>query len=104
MIAKRYIHTWFVLDLLSTFPFDHIVGNNSARGAAMLRILRFTKLMKVLRVLKVTRLKTVVHNLLSRLNPVWLLIGTKVVTFLLIFILFTHWMACAFCALPWIIA
>jgi hypothetical protein len=53
IIAGRYLKSWFLLDLLSTIPFNEMVRSSATSNSAslvgltrMLRILRFFKLMR----------------------------------------------------------
>lgn len=63
-LIRKYLRSWFILDFCSTVPFDLLLGSNSARGAAMLRIMRAAKLVRVLRLLKVAKLKSLINVLL----------------------------------------
>ena len=46
-IAKHYIKTWFVVDLLSALPINFMVGHDSLGGANRLpRLLKIPKLIR----------------------------------------------------------
>lgn len=73
----RYLRTWFLIDLVSSFPFDYVVSaatsSESGRllGASRaLRILRMAKLLSLLRLLRISRLVRYVHQYEEVGNPV----------------------------------
>lgn len=96
-IAQRYFKTWFVIDVVSVFPFDYIL--QAAYGdqidASALRAFRLLKLLKLARIL--------------RGNRIWMRwrdrIGfnlTRLLMFGYIFftLLMAHWMACILSVIP----
>ncbi len=64
-VAKRYLKGWFVVDLISSIPFDQFILI-ATRGSAIspsvlqvsraLRILRLTKMLSLLKLLRISRL------------------------------------------------
>ena len=52
--AKNYLCSWFILDLLSTVPFDRLVLGTS--GSTALRTFRILRIVRLLKLLKLTRL------------------------------------------------
>lgn len=64
IIAQKYLRGWFVIDLLSSLPFDYayfIASSSSAqqtliKASRALRILKLAKLLSLLRLLRVSRL------------------------------------------------
>ena len=63
ILFHRYAKGWFIIDLISSFPFDYIVStansNQSGRllsASRALRILRMAKLLSLLRLLRISRL------------------------------------------------
>ena len=64
-IAKHYIRTWFVVDLVSSIPMDYLflmfddnTGNSSKiyEVSKALKFLRFAKLLSLVRLLRLSRL------------------------------------------------
>lgn len=64
-VAARYLRTWFLLDLVSTLPFDWLVISTAQGGAdqgvalrstKLLRVLRLARLLKLARVLKLSKI------------------------------------------------
>lgn len=53
VVAIAYVKSWFVLDLLSTFPFGRIFSG--AANTRMIKLIKFSRLAKVLRVLKLSK-------------------------------------------------
>jgi len=73
----RYARTWFLIDLVSSFPFDYVVSSATSSGSGRLlgasralRILRMAKLLSLLRLLRISRLVRYVHQYEEVGNPV----------------------------------
>ena len=70
-IAKSYLFSWFIVDVISIFPFEFILkgeGNTNVGNLAKVsRIGKLYKLIKILRMIKMIRLfkdrKKVASNL-----------------------------------------
>jgi len=58
-LALKYIKNWFVIDAISTIPFDQLtslfVNGNSLFGLRIVRVMRLTKLLRMFRLTKLTR-------------------------------------------------
>lgn len=62
MIAMNYIKGWFIIDILSIFPFDLILEGN-AHFNNLVRVVRIGKMYKVVRIFRLIRvLKMVKQN------------------------------------------
>ena len=98
-IARKYISGWFVVDLLSTIPWDVLFctftecGAEAIRASAALTALRIFKLLRLLRLLRVTRAFKYIEQweggramLTSNAMRIIKLISTMLV--------FTHWDGC----------
>ena len=70
MIAKRYIRGRFLLDLLSTIPFDKLASNSD-----ILPIFGMLKLFRVFRISMVIRNLTIKSSQKSMLKVLWLIFG-----------------------------
>lgn len=55
-IALEYIKSYFLIDVVSTFPFDIALENAAASMSSTSKILKFPRLMKTLRVLKMSKM------------------------------------------------
>ena len=91
-IALKYLKTWFIIDFLSTFPFDKIVsggswsscaveeeednGGGSARAVKLIRVFRLIRLLKLMRILKLGRIMEKLP--LDDINPNIFELGTLV--------------------------
>eukprot|EP01083_Nonionella_stella_P166019 553824_1 len=54
-IAKQYLRFWFFFDLITSFPFDFIIGQHSegfAQYVTILRLIRFIRIFRIVRVLR----------------------------------------------------
>lgn len=68
-IKKKYLKTWFVVDLVSSIPVDYIflivekgIDSEVYKTARALRIVRFTKILSLLRLLRLSRLIRYIHQ------------------------------------------
>ena len=84
-ITERYLESWFLLDLLAIFPFE-------ALDAGEFRILRCLRL---LRIVKISKASKHLDELQARFVTSYL--HLQLFKFISIFLLTTHWMACAWC-------
>ena len=70
-IALRYLKGWFVIDLLSTVPFDRIFalfgGGAGLRSLKLIRVLRLVRLLKLAKLFKLGKFATFMEDL--NLNP-----------------------------------
>mmetsp|Transcript_64725 Transcript_64725/g.204358 ORF Transcript_64725/g.204358 Transcript_64725/m.204358 type:complete len:1065 (-) Transcript_64725:60-3254(-) len=57
-ISRRYLKTWFPIDLVSVFPFEliYVAGGTGVANLHVLRLVRCLRLLKMLRVLRAERL------------------------------------------------
>lgn len=69
LIAKNYLLGWFLIDLVSTIPFDEIVApfvtasKSALRSTKLIRTIRLVRLIKLMRILKFGRLKDKLEDL-----------------------------------------
>ena len=63
MIAKHYVHTWFIIDVLGCLPVNYISflpgmdpNDQSMKGNRVFKLLRLARLLKLLRLARVNRL------------------------------------------------
>jgi len=93
-LRKRYLKTWFFIDVVSIFPYDIlsiIIGSSSTylQRAKILRCLKLMRLAKLLRMLRTSRI------LQRWQSSIALQFATqKIVKFLVVLALVSHWMAC----------
>jgi potassium voltage-gated channel Eag-related subfamily H protein 7 len=93
-IAIRYVSSWFIIDIVSIFPFDYVfpAGGDNLRA---LRIVRLLRLIKLLRVLRGARILDRWKNKLS------LGFGhMTMIKFLVAVIVICHWLACFWRMVP----
>lgn len=68
LIARRYLSTWFVPDLLSTVPVDLAVAlatgtsTSALRSLKLVRTVRLVRLLKLFRVMRLQRLSAIVED------------------------------------------
>lgn len=66
IISSQYIKSWFIIDLISIFPFDLIIQKINPDNA---QINSFNKILRVLRIGKLYRLIRVVKQFQQNLDP-----------------------------------
>ena len=92
-IARRYLTSWFVIDIVSILPFDSlglVIESDSIQQLKVLRIVRLLRLIKLLRVLRSSRV-------LARMqaNSGWSNSSFTLLKFIILILSFLHWAACA---------
>ena len=96
-IAKEYMYSWFLVDLLAIVPFDYIlVQDNYQEIVRFVRLGRISKLIKMTRLLRILKIVKQRSQLLKYLND-FLKIGLgfeRLFFFMLIFILMCHILTC----------
>lgn len=98
-IAAHYLRGWFLLDVVTTVPFDLILNEELSRFNKFIRFVRISKLirlLRLLRIMKIFRLATLFENLqelaLIRIHPVIL----KILKLIFIVIFLAHVVGCIF--------
>lgn len=62
VIAKKYLKSWFVIDILSVVPIDLFLSNELLEGNQLLRVLRIGKLYKMMRLFRMVRALKLLKN------------------------------------------
>ena len=72
LIARNYLKSWFIVDLLSSLPIDYLFlffdsgdhsgGYTIARTGRAIKVLRLVKLLSLLRLLRLSRLVRYIHQ------------------------------------------
>lgn len=89
MVLRKYVQTWFFIDLVAAVPFDRFVATDSTSV-----VVRVPGLIKTVRLLKLRRIMRK-WNALSY-GPL-----LKVLTILGMWVLVAHWVACTFFIIGW---
>ena len=55
MIARNYLKGWFVIDVMSIFPFDIVLESNS-NANSLIRVARIGKMYKVIRLFRLIKI------------------------------------------------
>ena len=98
LIRKRYLRTWFLLDLVSSFPLEAFVPlfrsddeDTYTELVKVLRIFRFVRAIKILRVLRIIRaLKGMTHRIFARRSTMI----CKCIRCFVYMLLMAHYFAC----------
>ncbi|CAF0880985.1 unnamed protein product [Adineta steineri] len=102
LIAKNYIKTWFIVDLLSSLPVDYLFlffdsgdhsgGYTIARTGRAIKVLRLVKLLSLLRLLRLSRLVRYIHQWEEFLSIASMVM--RILNLLALIILLAHWNGC----------
>eukprot|EP00746_Dinoflagellata_sp_MGD_P144225 gnl/MRDRNA2_/MRDRNA2_76981_c0_seq1.p1 gnl/MRDRNA2_/MRDRNA2_76981_c0~~gnl/MRDRNA2_/MRDRNA2_76981_c0_seq1.p1 ORF type:complete len:962 (-),score=174.19 gnl/MRDRNA2_/MRDRNA2_76981_c0_seq1:232-2898(-) len=93
LIIKRYLKTWFFLDLLATFPFGLVFGAfESLRALRMFRFVRYLRMLKLFRILKLQNKLLLLEQSLEGFG--WLLALVKILKVLILLVFLSHFTAC----------
>ncbi|DBA03753.1 TPA: hypothetical protein N0F65_004170 [Lagenidium giganteum] len=89
-IARRYLRTWFIFDLVSSFPI-YVNPSNYSRVPQLTRLFRLFRLLRLFRMLAILRI-------LNRLEYALLLRSTvsSLVKFTFLVCFTSHWLSCFF--------
>lgn len=106
MIFIHYVKGWFILDLVSSFPYDWVISgkvvskenyytkSQYSKATQLLRIIRVTKIFGLIRLVKLMKVRHYIYRIEDYLNNEVL---SSVLTFFqLAFVIFltAHWNAC----------
>ena len=86
-IRNRYLRSYFIIDVVSLFPFDQVVSSSST---PLLRAIKFLRMLKLLRALKANR---IISRLLSHVDVSHATI--KIMKDLVILMILIHFLTCA---------
>lgn len=88
-IVRRYLGGWFLLDVVSVFPFDMLIGDDSNAGRIN-RTLRMFRVIKLFRVFRMSRALNQLEMQLTAFNPAIF----RIVKLVLLLMLLWHWIGC----------
>ena len=86
-IRNRYLRSYFVIDVVSLFPFDQVVQSSST---PLLRAIKFLRMLKLLRALKANR---IISRLLSHVDVSHTTI--KILKDIVVLLILIHFLVCA---------
>jgi hyperpolarization activated cyclic nucleotide-gated potassium channel 2 len=108
-IILNYLKTWFLLDLLASFPYSWIInfeeieyeesgqdGNSFFKSPQLLRLLKFMRFIRILRLLRVLRLQRIFIRLEENVASETMNIVIKFVKLIIVITFIAHWIACFF--------
>jgi potassium voltage-gated channel Eag-related subfamily H protein 7 len=97
-IAKNYMMSWFIIDLVSIAPFDSVglaTKSEALQKAKGARIIRLLRLLKLLRLLRSMRIFTRYQDSIAMTYA-----SKSLIRFSVLIITAMHWMACGVRLLP----
>lgn len=101
-IAKEYLRTWLVPDLISTFPYDWLVNaplttsNSAARAPSLVRIVKIGRLLRSFRLIRLAKLRLHLLRIRERLMHSRLAVLLTAAYLLVVMLGVAHWIACGF--------
>eukprot|EP01039_Chlorochromonas_danica_P006251 gene6251-6892_t len=90
MIAWHYTKTWFIIDLVSTLPFDKLLGSNLS-FTRLFKVIRLMRLLKMARILKLSSYLEVMEEALGVSPALFQLLILLVQVFFLAHLLACLW-------------
>lgn len=92
LIARNYLRTWFLIDFVSSLPYDYIisedmsVGHGSTLSPAILQLLRMLRLVRLLKLARLLKLGRIMGKLQEEgwINPSTLELGKLIVYLMLL--------------------
>jgi len=96
-IAVRYVLGWFIIDLISVFPFDSLgfILDGNVGNLKVLRIMRCARLIKLVRIIKASAM---LQKLKRRVGLKYSTI--KLIQFVVMVVVVTHWLSCLWMLIP----
>lgn len=95
VLARKYVTSWFLLDVLTIIPFDVMVWGGAVTGEVkMIKILRVLRLLKIVKVLRAS-------SIIQRWENSFAIQSTKQTLggFAFLTVVMLHWFACSWCLL-----
>ena len=93
-IARQYARSWFVPDLIASFPFDIIAaGTSNSEAYRSTKFVRILKLLRLVKLFRIMRLNRILHRLERKMSikyGIW-----QVMKFAVVVLCLAHWLACA---------
>jgi hypothetical protein len=94
-IAVHYFKTWFLIDFVSSVPFDLLISNEDNTLNKSLRILVLLRALRLVRILRVFKIKRILITLKEMLGFSYGLSGLfRLLKLCFLILLFAHWSAC----------
>lgn len=91
-ICRHYVTGWFVIDLVSTFPWGIIFA--SGTNAIFLKFTKVGKLMRMLRLLRIAKLNVLLKRIEELFCSSAIIIAISLLKMVFGFLLVCHWCAC----------
>ena len=118
-IAKNYILSWFLIDVLASFPYSALInesllaedgGNmmsamdiesreNLMKTPQLLKLMKMARFLRFLRLLRVFKLKQIIYKIEERLSGSSLMATIDMTKVMAIVVFIAHWIACIFFAI-----
>lgn len=101
-IAKRYLTTWFIPDVVSAFPYDWLLQEplqsptSSARAPSLVRLAKIGRLLRSLRLIRIAKVRGYIIRIQEKLVHTRLAIVFTAGYLLGIMLGVAHWVACGF--------
>jgi hypothetical protein len=100
-IAKKYMSSWFILDFLSTFPWDAMLSSFDTKGTMLMRLPRIVKMLRLARLMRLARVQEILQRIfgIHLVTNLIVVFSVKFATLFIALMLICHWLACGFCAI-----
>ena len=102
-IICKYVRTWLVWDLISTFPYDWLfespfdtTSQHTLKASAIIRVVKIGRLLRSLRLMRLAKMKSHFYRLQQKVVHSSLSFLFTSISLLCIMGIIAHWVACGF--------
>lgn len=114
MITLNYLKTWFVIDFISSIPYNYVFtdqimlqitlqmsGNSTSsttlsKAPKLLRLIKLARFLRFLRLLRVLKLKQILYRIEELIMNDTIVALFNFLKIILVFLIIAHWLACIY--------
>jgi len=100
-IAKHYLKGWFIIDLITSFPFHFIVPQTNTTSndsfdevTTYIKVLRIFRLLRVIKIMRLFKMVKLFDGILKRIVVREMLIALRLLKIVAFMLLYSHLCAC----------
>ena len=99
-IAKRYLKSWFLVDLVSILPFEiaAVTQKGSSSTLKRMKIIRVVRLLKLLRLVRIMRQSRIFRHIEVNISISYSIIN--ICKYVIVMLCVSHWFACIWGIMP----
>jgi potassium voltage-gated channel Eag-related subfamily H protein 7 len=97
-IAKRYLSSWFLIDLISILPYDILTVTGGGGNMGNLKMLRIVRCMRLLKIVKILKSFKKMEKMKEKAGVKFS--TTKLLQFIVVLVGVSHWLSCLWMMVP----